>query len=238
MNIYRWAKGGWVVGGMLLLLGAVAVYAAEEQPTVSLEFKDADIRDVIETLGRETGLNFVVDPRVRGPVTVTLRDVTVEQALKLILDAHGYTYTVEDGVYLIKPKERQVAPPVPQVTPTLQTARPPAVRRPLRTREAPETEPQEAPEEKMRPALIQPRNQDAPVLAMLLGGMPLYYTMLNPYGGGGYGGFGGGYGGYGGFGGGFGGFGGGFGRGGFGGGGFGGFGRGGGFRRGGFGGLR
>jgi general secretion pathway protein D len=54
---------------------------------VTLEFRDANLRQVLEALAVHSGLNFVLDKDVPPTLTVTvfLRDVTVEHALDLIL---------------------------------------------------------------------------------------------------------------------------------------------------------
>ena len=44
---------------------------------ISLDLKDADIKDVFRTISQLTGLNIVIDPEVRGTVTVQLEDVPV-----------------------------------------------------------------------------------------------------------------------------------------------------------------
>jgi len=43
------------------------VLAAE---TVQINFRDADIRSVIESVAEITGKSFVLDPRVKGKVTI------------------------------------------------------------------------------------------------------------------------------------------------------------------------
>src|SRR5437016_13494132 len=58
-----------------------AVRAAESlwagEP-ISLDVKDADLRDILHTFSELTGLNMVIDPDVRGSVTVRLHDVPWE----------------------------------------------------------------------------------------------------------------------------------------------------------------
>ncbi len=44
---------------------------AAEEATITPNFKDADLRSVIEAVGEATGKSFIVDPRVRGEVTLT-----------------------------------------------------------------------------------------------------------------------------------------------------------------------
>jgi type II secretory pathway component GspD/PulD (secretin) len=65
---------------------------------ISLDIKDADLRDVIHTFAELTGLNIVVDPEVRGSVTVRLHDVPWDQALDLIVRSNGLGYVIEGNV--------------------------------------------------------------------------------------------------------------------------------------------
>ncbi|MBL8226005.1 MAG: type II secretion system secretin GspD [Chromatiales bacterium] len=41
-----------------------------QQPTITPNYKDADIRQVIEAVGEVTGKNFILDPRVKAQVTM------------------------------------------------------------------------------------------------------------------------------------------------------------------------
>ena len=61
--------------------------AAAYQKPVALEFREAPLRQVFEALARSTGVNFVFDKDVRGDakVTVFLRNVTLDEALRVIL---------------------------------------------------------------------------------------------------------------------------------------------------------
>lgn len=63
-----------------------ALSAAFQKP-VALEFRDAPLRQVFEALARSTGVNVVFDKDVRGDakVTVFLRQVSLDEALRIIL---------------------------------------------------------------------------------------------------------------------------------------------------------
>ena len=65
---------------------------------ISLDVKDADLRDILHTFSELTGLNIVVDPEVRGSVTVRLHDVPWDQALDLILRTNGLGYVFEGNI--------------------------------------------------------------------------------------------------------------------------------------------
>ncbi len=80
---------------------------------ISLNLKDADIKDVLRTFAQLTGLNIAVDPNVTGAVTVDFVDVPWDQALDLILRQNGLSYTLEGNVmrvgYLARLSEEAAA---------------------------------------------------------------------------------------------------------------------------------
>jgi type IV pilus assembly protein PilQ len=74
--------------------------------TISLELKDADIKDVLRTFAKITGLNVVVDPDVSGSVTVNLENVPWDQCLDIILKINRLGYSVENNVLRVARIER------------------------------------------------------------------------------------------------------------------------------------
>ncbi|MEO8378304.1 MAG: type IV pilus secretin PilQ [Acidobacteriota bacterium] len=76
---------------------------------LSLNLKDADIRDVLRTFADLTGLNMAIDPGVSGSVTVDFVDVPWDQALDIILRQNSLTYTLEGNVMRIGTVERIAA---------------------------------------------------------------------------------------------------------------------------------
>ena len=62
---------------------------------ISLDLKDADLRDVLLTFSKLARLNMVIDPDVRGSVTVRLENVPWDQALEVILKVNGLGYVLE-----------------------------------------------------------------------------------------------------------------------------------------------
>ncbi len=65
---------------------------------LSLNLKDADIKDVLHTFQQLTGLNIAVDPQVTGSVTVDFTDIPWDQALEIILRQNGLAYVLEGNV--------------------------------------------------------------------------------------------------------------------------------------------
>ena len=71
----------------------------EERWTINL--KDAPIRDFIDQVSTITGQSFVVDPRVKGQVTVVSNaPITLSEVYQLflsVMSTHGYTVVTKDG---------------------------------------------------------------------------------------------------------------------------------------------
>ena len=70
---------------------------------ITLKFKDADMRDVINYLGEFAGLNVAHDPEVSGIVSCNLVDVPWDQALDLILKQNKMGRTLEGNILRIAP---------------------------------------------------------------------------------------------------------------------------------------
>jgi len=86
--------GVWRTLALILWLSLAApMVLAEEQST--LNFKDADITAVISTVAQITGKNFIIDPRVKGKVTlISNRSMGVGEIYQVflsILEVHGYS---------------------------------------------------------------------------------------------------------------------------------------------------
>ncbi len=73
--------------------------------TFTLNLKNADIHSLIQTVSRQTGRNFVVDPRVKARVTVIssspLSSAELYETFLSVLQVHGYA-AVPAGEDLIK----------------------------------------------------------------------------------------------------------------------------------------
>jgi type IV pilus assembly protein PilQ len=93
-------------GGARTLSAGPRVFNGEP---LSLNLKDADIKDVIRTFAELTGLNIAVDPGVTGSVTVDFVDVPWDQALDLILRQNNLTYVLEGNVMRIGTIDRLAA---------------------------------------------------------------------------------------------------------------------------------
>lgn len=216
-----------------------------------VNFEDAAIGDVLKVLARQGNFDYSLPPQYQNKrVTVSLADVTPEEALQVVLDQAGLMAVNDNGVWTVRPKPTTTRRPTGATRPTpgvptgaVTTRTPPGTA--AAAPAAATTEGQTATAEgEVDPLtgrrkgeitrVIRTRFVDPGLLSLIFGGMTIYGDENLTGGGGGYGGGGGGWGddsgGWGG-----GGRGGGYGGGGYGGGGRGG-GYGGGGRSGGYGG--
>ena len=69
-----------------------AVISTAKSGLVSLDFRDADIRNVLKVLSYNSGINIVAGPEVTGLVTIELKDVPWQKALEVVLSMYGYGY--------------------------------------------------------------------------------------------------------------------------------------------------
>jgi len=95
MNIKARCRPLRLITGFLLscvLLSGAAV--AQEQETWNINVRDADIREFISQVSMITGLTFVIDPRVKGKVTVisseSLDTEAIHELFLSVLRVHGY----------------------------------------------------------------------------------------------------------------------------------------------------
>ncbi|MBN1916983.1 MAG: hypothetical protein JW889_03660 [Verrucomicrobia bacterium] len=80
------------------------------------DFKDAELREIINSLAQEAGVNIVIDPAVfsgaagqaggaaaGGPMTINLKNVPLKHVLSYVLRNRNLKYVVEDYALLIVP---------------------------------------------------------------------------------------------------------------------------------------
>ncbi len=82
-----------VIAGAVLALWA-GIPALAQTPTITPNYKDADIRQIIEAVSEVTGRNFIIDPRVKAQVTMLssspMSPSAFYEAFLSILEVHGY----------------------------------------------------------------------------------------------------------------------------------------------------
>ena len=98
-----------VAGAMLCCAAAAAMPAgAAPDDQAALNFVGADIEAVIKAVGHYTGMTFIIDPRVKGTLTLTSeKTLTKAQAFQLLASAlrlQGYAVVTGDGYAKVVPE--------------------------------------------------------------------------------------------------------------------------------------
>src|SRR5436309_2127154 len=68
---------------------------------ISLDFKDADVVNLLRILAAESGRNIVIGDDVKGKMSISLRNVAWDLALDTIMEARGLVKTERDNVIRI-----------------------------------------------------------------------------------------------------------------------------------------
>ena len=87
---------------------ALAREDRRKQP-ITLRFRNAGLKEVLEGIGKAAGVNLIFDKDVRNdPVTISIQDTPFDNALNLILNSNSlFSRTVAPGVMIISPNTKQ-----------------------------------------------------------------------------------------------------------------------------------
>ena len=109
MILSSWCRVPITLG---LMLVAIALNGEElvrpvvvVEDTITVSFRDTPLEEVYEMLSRQARVNIVLGKDVTGEVSVNLYEVTLDEAIRLIADAAGYTAENRGGTYLIFERE-------------------------------------------------------------------------------------------------------------------------------------
>ncbi|MBK9321829.1 MAG: hypothetical protein IPM97_02535 [Bdellovibrionaceae bacterium] len=91
---------------LTLTLAAFIVSWAQADNKIKMNYNNEDLIKVIEAYSKVTGQKFVVDPSVRGKVSIFLQEPTsVEEAFNLLssaLSVNGYAISKQGDTMMIK----------------------------------------------------------------------------------------------------------------------------------------
>ncbi len=95
---------------------SLATPGASGDNMVTLNMRDANIRSVVHWLGNMTGKKFIIDPRVKGDMTIFAKEpLSIENAYHVVVEAmrvYGYSAVESNGVVKIVPDIRAKTMPV------------------------------------------------------------------------------------------------------------------------------
>ncbi|MCK5708681.1 MAG: hypothetical protein KAI43_13620 [Candidatus Aureabacteria bacterium] len=73
----------------------------QEEDSISIDFVDADIADVIRVLATARNLNYIIGEQVIGTVTIKLDDVSFNSALDAVITSNGFGYKIVENVLTV-----------------------------------------------------------------------------------------------------------------------------------------
>src|SRR5205807_10335939 len=86
---------------------AAGLASAQPPQRITPNFKDADLTQVAEAVSAATGKNFIIDPRVRGQVTMLastpMDSAALYEAFLAILQVHGFIAVAAGNLIKILP---------------------------------------------------------------------------------------------------------------------------------------
>ncbi|MBL8027964.1 MAG: hypothetical protein JNL74_16200, partial [Fibrobacteres bacterium] len=81
----------------------------------SLDFRNADIRDVLRTIATKYNINIWLSPEVTGVIPVHLSNIKVKDAIRFIVDRYGYSFRHRNGIIEIF-KQEEIKPVITKET--------------------------------------------------------------------------------------------------------------------------
>jgi type IV pilus assembly protein PilQ len=73
--------------------------------TISVDFPEEDVRDIIRSVAELYELNVVIPDSLAGSVSLKLRDVTWQQVFEVVLEPLNFTYITEGNIIKIKSRD-------------------------------------------------------------------------------------------------------------------------------------
>jgi len=82
------------------------VESIKDSENITVDFKDADIRNVLKIISLKAGINIVTTPEVMGNVNIRLENVPWKKALEVILKTYGYAYDEVGNTIIVAPIDK------------------------------------------------------------------------------------------------------------------------------------
>ena len=91
-----------IVATLVLGPGVMAADTTADSAPINIDVRDMEIGDVLRMLARAADANIIVGKGVTGAISsLTLRDVSVEMALRAITEANGYYWRRDGNIYFV-----------------------------------------------------------------------------------------------------------------------------------------
>ena len=107
MNVVQSLGLGTRVSLAALLILFLLPLANSQEPTITPNYREADIRQIVEAVGEVTGRNFILDPRVNAKVTMLsstpMSPEAFYEAFLSILQVNGFVAMTTGDIVKIVP---------------------------------------------------------------------------------------------------------------------------------------
>ena len=102
------SKKCWISGIIFLLfIGLLTTSISAQSVQIDeMNFKNAQVQDVLRTVAKVYDKNVVIDDSVSGNITITLDDVGFDEALRLITNAKGLSYKLDKSTIFVATPQR------------------------------------------------------------------------------------------------------------------------------------
>jgi type IV pilus assembly protein PilQ len=105
MTEYTKEKTAGATSNASFMTGAAANAKVYKGKRISLDFKDADIHNILRLISEISKLNIITSDNVAGKITVTLRNVPWDEALDIILQTKGLGMKQVGNILRIAPAD-------------------------------------------------------------------------------------------------------------------------------------
>ena len=106
VNIVQAPRTAPPAGAVAPRVPSAVTQSADSHRLISLDFKDADVVNLLRILAAESGRNIVIGDDVRGKMSISLRNVPWTVALDTVMEARGLVKTERENVIRIVSAEQ------------------------------------------------------------------------------------------------------------------------------------
>lgn len=103
----------FLIGAIMLgsLSFGMPLHGFEAEEKLSIDLKDAPIANVLRMISAQNDLNIILGQGISGEVTVHFTSVTVDEALRAIIEVNGFAYTRKGNIIHVTTLEDQERKP-------------------------------------------------------------------------------------------------------------------------------
>ena len=81
------------------------LFLTQPQPTVSMDFQDAKLKDILKVFSIQSGLNFIASEGVQDRmITLYMDNVPIQEAMDKIFKANNLSYELDEetSIFIVK----------------------------------------------------------------------------------------------------------------------------------------